>query len=148
MSINCLYEVTPAYFSAILPLSLLLYSAPLHFFENHESFAHLGKYCFLFLGPSSPWGTRVDISHLDMPSLSTLLEYVLTHIPFTLCTAPSFLFFSCTPFYVVLRNVSELGSMKAGVCIKGWSLLIGGRKTLKVVIQQDQLDWLSPTQRH
>ena len=32
MSMNCLYEVTPANFSAILLLSLLLYSAPLHFF--------------------------------------------------------------------------------------------------------------------
>jgi len=90
---NCLYEVMPANFSAILPLSLLLYLAPLHFFGNRESFAHLGKYCFLFLGPSNPLGTSLDISHLYTPSLSTVLEYFLTHIPFTLCTAPSFIFF-------------------------------------------------------
>lgn len=31
---NCLYEVTPANFSAILPLSLLLYSAVSTFFET------------------------------------------------------------------------------------------------------------------
>ena len=136
-----------------LPFSLFLsycIRLPFTFFGNRESFAHLGKYCFLFLGPSNPLGTSLDISHLDTPSLSTILEYFLTHIPFTLCTAPSFLFFffPWTPFYVALRNVSELGSMKTVVCVKGWSPPLAGKKALKVAIQQDWLDWLSPTRSH